>query len=492
MPLILGTNSIKETGYEVDNSLRFNSASTNQLYRVTTAGSDYKGTFSAWVKKTTVGVESFLLYAYYNGSNKHVLNFYQDQIYINLIVNASTAATVVTSRLFRDVSAWYHFVVAWDTTQGTASDRIKVYVNGVQETSFSTANYPSQNTQIQFNRNTSGVYVGGQAGSNNFDGYMSEVVYIDGSALDPTSFGEFDSASPNIWKPKDVSGLTFGTNGFYCEFKQSGTSQNSSGLGADTSGNDNHLASQNLTSVAQSIDTCTNNGLTLNPLASNSSYAFSDGNLTLGINNVNDEEKMIPATFGASSGKWYWEVKNTSSTRPNYIHAGYGTDEFISNYINGSQSTSNYVANNGYWNGIQGRGDAANGVSITRAGTGSKYDVSNTFLQNSIAMFAIDLDNRKGWVGLDGTWINDSSGNTGDPSSGANPTWDSNDLLSTDKIWIPTMTGYYAEPTCSLNFGSPPYSVSSSNSDGDGVGNYEYTVPTGFKTWNTKNLAEFG
>ena len=345
MPLILGTNSIKDTGYDVANSLRFNDGSSDQLFIVTSAGSEYKATFSAWVKKTTIGVESFLLYAYYNSSNKHVLNFYQDQIYINLIVGASTAATVVTNRVFRDPSAWYHIVVAWDTTQSTASDRIKVYVNGVQETSFSTANYPNQNTNIQFNRNTNGNYVGGQAGSNTFDGYMSEVVYIDGSALDPTSFGEFDSDSPTIWKPKDVSGLTFGTNGFYLEFKQSGTSQNSSGLGADTSGNDNHLAVSNLTATDQSTDTCTNNFATLNPLAGNTAITFSEGNLKA-VFAAQSSRDICQSGFGVSNGKWYWEVKgNNSYGRAGGITAkGHDTE---SNNVGGSSFSYGYYGDNG-------------------------------------------------------------------------------------------------------------------------------------------------
>ena len=105
MPLILGTNSIKDTGYDVANSLRFNDGSSEQLSIVTSAGSDYKATFSAWVKKTTVGVESFLLYGYYNSNNKHVLNFYQDQIYINLIVGASTAATESSWSQIVDIAA---------------------------------------------------------------------------------------------------------------------------------------------------------------------------------------------------------------------------------------------------------------------------------------------------------------------------------------------------------------------------------------------------
>jgi len=456
--------------YQVANSLRFNDGSSEQLSIVTSAGSDYKATFSAWVKKTTIGVESFLLYAYYNSNNKHVLNFYQDQIYINLIVGASTAATVITNRLFRDPSAWMHIVVAWDTTQSTASDRIKVYVNGVQETSFGTANYPDQNTNIQFNRNTNGNYVGGQAGSNTFDGYMSEVVYIDGSALDPTSFGEFDSDSPTIWKPKDVSGLTFGTNGFYLEFKQSGTSQNSSGLGADTSGNDNHLAVSNLTAVDQSTDTCTNNFATLNPLT------FSEGTLSEGnleIDHNGSAGKFCASTFEVSQGKWYFEAKllnYSSSSRP-----AIGLAQSHNSFKGGIYANTNYalfLPESGAYESNS--ANSVSGISISPA-------------SNDIFMFAIDLDNLKFYAGKNGSWFSSQ-----DPSAGSNGyTIAVSDSYAIATAANDTSSNSGRNNDWQFNFGSPMYSITSSNQDPNGYGSFEYSTE-GFYTLNSKNLAEFG
>jgi hypothetical protein len=464
-------------GYDVANSLRFNDGSSEQLFIVTSAGSEYKATFSAWVKKTTLGVESFLLYAYYNSSNKHVLNFYQDQIYINLIVGASTAATVVTNRVFRDPSAWLHIVVAWDTTQSTASDRIKVYVNGVQETSFGTANYPDQNTNIQFNRNTNGNYVGGQAGSNTFDGYMSEVVYIDGSALDPTSFGEFDSDSPTIWKPKDVSGLTFGTNGFYLEFKQSGTSQNSSGLGADTSGNDNHLAVTNLTATDQSTDTCTNNGCTLNPLdAYYESSTFSEGNLK--IVTESSGYSYNTSTIGLTTGKWYCEVyieaTPHSGTKDSMIGVAGRMSEADLGYLGLYSDTYGIYGGNG---------------NIYNGGSGSSYGVSHT--TGDIIGIYLDLDNNKLYFAKNGTLMNSGTGK--DITAVSNTTAGAYFMVAAD---------FYngASGTYRLNFGSPIYSLSSANADANGQGSFEYNPSSGtfdgaskdFLAINTKNLAEFG
>ena len=466
------------SAYEVANSLRFNDGSSEQLSIVTSAGSDYKATFSAWVKKTTVGVESFLLYGYYNSNNKHVLNFYQDQIYINLIVGASTAATVVTNRVFRDPSAWYHIVVAWDTTQGTASDRIKVYVNGVQETSFGTANYPNQNTNIQFNRNTNGNYVGGQAGSNTFDGYMSEVVYIDGSALDPTSFGEFDSDSPNIWKPIDVSGLTFGTNGFYLEFKQSGTSQNSSGLGADTSGNDNHLAVHNLTATDQTTDTCTNNFATINALDNYWAGAtLEEGNTKVTTGSSN--EAMSTSTFAMTQGKWYMEVDNISGAgaqicgitpTPSFQTSSHGKSGDVTPH------TVSYIQS-----GKVQEGNGSGGQ--TDLATYSSYGNGN------IIGIYMDLDNMKAYFSKDGS-LQSSTGIDLEP------------LASNG-------TGHYMFFAGDNNAGSRVFEANFGNgfqslanaavTDDNGYGAFEYSPNiTGdgsaksFYSCCTKNLSEFG
>ena len=485
--LIPGTNSIKDTGYDVANSLRFNDGSSEQLYRVTSAGSDYKATFSAWVKKSTPEVENTMLYGYYNSNNKHTLNFLNTgELYINLIVDASTKATIQTNRKFRDVSAWTHVVVAWDTTQSTSSDRIKVYINGVQETSLATSNYPDQNTQIQFNRNTNGTYVGGQAGSNNFDGYMCEVVYIDGTAYDQTSFGQFDSSSPNVWVPKDVSGLTFGTNGFYCEFKQSGTSTDASGLGADTSGNNNHLAAQNFASIDQSTDTCTNNGCTLNHLASDTTPIFTNANLTINGNGNNSSNEGCPATFVLSKGKWYWEMKNESSNHANYIIPGFMDATYYGNLITATGLPGNYYdANNGFTNNVQGGGDNINYV-IHRAGSSNSGLISGGLLQNQVLSFALDLDNRKCWFAKDGAYYN-----SGDPAAGSNETWGTSDIVA-GKSYTPVVFHYYTGSQGSFNFGSPAFSISSGNSDANGYGNFEYAVPSGFYAINSKNLAEFG
>ena len=227
--------------YDVDNSLRFDDGSSDRLDR--TPGSDGNRktfTLSVWVKRSSLSssVAIFQQRANSNASQQFQLQFRSDDNLRVIDQKSSTNELLLdTNRLFRDISAWYHIVVAVDTTQSTASDRAKLYVNGVQETSFSSSTSYDQDYNTSVNDNVRAL-IGCQRPNssstlnNFFNGYMAEFVLIDGQQLDPTSFGEFDEDS-GIWKPIDVSGLSFGTNGFYLEFKDS------SALGDDTSGNGN-------------------------------------------------------------------------------------------------------------------------------------------------------------------------------------------------------------------------------------------------------------
>jgi len=231
MPLILGTNSIKETGYDVANSLRFDDGSSDALTRTQSSSptNDNKGTISFWFKSSFIlSGNNQYFFTVFTDANTRIQMFLKTTGSLRLIqkVSASTTVAIETNRLFRDSSAWYHCCVAIDTTQSTSSDRVKLYINGVQETSLASSTYPTQNENTQLTKGTD-VSIGGYNNTNDFfNGYLAEVVLIDGQQLDPTSFGEFDSSSPNIWKPIDVSGLTFGTNGFYLDFEKDETSTN--------------------------------------------------------------------------------------------------------------------------------------------------------------------------------------------------------------------------------------------------------------------------
>nr|BAR15673.1 hypothetical protein [uncultured Mediterranean phage uvMED] len=226
--IILGTNSIKDTGYDVDNSLRFNDDDSANLSRTKgTSDSTTKGTYSFWFKLSkTTGLT--LIENGTASADRAIIYIASDStLKIFSKIGNSTKLDLNTNRVFRDLNAWYNLVLAIDTTQGTASNRVKLYINGTQETSFGTETYPDQNDALRFFTSSEIEEIGIDFEDGGlFDGYMCEVVKIDNAQLDATSFGEFDSNSPNIWKPIDVSGLTFGTNGYYLDFEKDGTSTN--------------------------------------------------------------------------------------------------------------------------------------------------------------------------------------------------------------------------------------------------------------------------
>ena len=461
--------------YEVANSVRTNKA--DQPKGVVTQGTPTnvdKYTFSVWVKRADIGASNSKIFSVSSGSTygEEKLEFNQDDI-IWRHTQASDGSTVwerVTDRKFRDPSAWYHIVVAYDSSQGTAANRCKMYINGVEETSFSSSSNPSSG--LDSYTNTSGrafkFFTFHEDSNTNQDAtaYFAEMVYIDGQQLDQTSFGEFDSDSPNLWKPIDVSGLTFGNNGFYLDF------EDSSDLGADVSGNNNDLTFSNIASTDQSTDTCTNNFATLNPLYKQD-HAFSDGNLTY-TSSASDWDTGL-STIGVSSGKWYVETKITvlgdggSVTRTMFGLTDerngneVAEDKFIVNFNNGDTI--------GYYDG-----------SVTKNGSDAGGSWDNYGINDILGMY-IDLDNGYVYFSKNGTMQN-----SGDPTSGSSGTGGVS--FTTGQTYLFGITNY-GGGAASMNFGSPPFSISSGNSDPNGYGNFEYSTQN-YYALNTKNLAEFG
>jgi hypothetical protein len=466
--------------YEVANSCRFDDGSSDNLTRTPSGDGNMRTwTYSGWVKLGNLGVWGGLIFAGIAGSTDNLTDIYfytDNKLYIRDIVsNGVLEAYISPNRVFRDPNAWMHIVVAFDTTQGTASNRIKLYINGVQETSLSESTYPSENYQTNINDASYAQQIGiskSTGGSSYyFDGYMAEVVLIDGQALDPTSFGEFDSNSPNIWKPIDVSGLTFGTNGFYLDF------ENASNLGADVSGNSNNFTVNNLTSVDQSTDTCTNNYATLNALVTYPSTppVHSEGNLQVVTVNADPGYFGSSSTIGVTQGKWYAEFKPTNSTSGVPYLIGVSSDP-AEMARNGATSGNQYSSTEWTYYGHNGN----------QYHDGSNSSYGNSYTTNDIIGVALDLDNHKLYFSKNGTFQN-----SGDPTSGS---------TGTGAISIDTGETYFfiltdlggAICTYQANFGSPPFSISSGNSDANGYGNFEYSVPSGYYSINTKNLAEFG
>ena len=460
MPFVILPTNSASGGYDVTNSLRFNSGSSDYLNRTPASATNRKTfSFSTWVKRSKTASSDIILGV---GSGTEFLIGFESTNSDQLTVLTGAGSIILTNRLFRDVSAWYHIVVSVDTTQATASDRCKLYVNGVQETSFASTSYPTQNTDLEVNNNvTHQIGRFPRITSRYFNGYLADTYLIDGQALTPTSFGETDEDT-GIWKPKAFSG-TYGTNGFYLQFK------NSASLGTDSSGNGNTFTVNNLTSVDQSTDTPTNNFCTMNPLYKwTYNLTLTEGNLACA--GTQNQWQGAIGSIGISKGKWYYEVKFTSATNVGDFYIGFGG---LDNFVLGSPAFRNGVAFYNFDGGEVNVADTSN-PTVTTADYG-------TFANGDIMGVALDYDNELITIYKNGSAIvtNFDYGSATYPST-----------LINGKTISPVV-GHYGSGSVSFNFGNPPYSANS-YTDGAGFGNFSYAVPSGYYALNTKNLANFG
>jgi hypothetical protein len=468
---IFGANSV--SGYTVKNSLRFNHSSSDYLSRTpASAGNRKTFTYSFWTKRS--GGDSLYPVLFDSGSNSTTRDsfFFNKQngdfLHFYCLSGGSVFVELATSQLFRDYSAWYHIVLAVDTTQATASNRIKIYLNGSQITSFQTSTYPSQNTDMNTNNTVSSKIGGSNNTSYYYDGYLADYYFIDGQALTPSSFGETDTAT-GIWKPKAYTG-TYGTNGFYLKFA------NSASLGTDSSGNGNTFTVNNLTSIDQTTDTPTNNFCTMNPLDfgynATANASFSEGNLKITGNTT--AWRGAHGTIGVSKGKWYFEGKAIGVPDGDTgVYIGWCDPALETTYNPGNNNASyNFYA---WTNGT---------IKSNTSSTGSYY----TFTENDICGFALDLDNGKGYISKNGTFYNNN--NTSSTPNTSNPDFTITTPPTNSGVLVPCIIGYN-DGGFFLNFGNPPYSANS-YTDGAGYGNFSYSVPSGYYSLNTRNLANFG
>ena len=450
MPFIIPANSaLASGGYNVANSCKFNAGSSDYLSRTFGSGNRKTWTWSAWIKLANINSSSEVIFGRLTANN--------DSSWFSVDIRGNDKITIgiyntnylITNRLFRDTSAWYHIVVAFDTTQGTANNRVRLYINGVEETSFATRSNPSQNFDAPLNANVQHLL--GKSYSSYYEGYMSEVTFIDGQQLAPTDFGEFDEDS-GVWKPIKVSGLTFGNNGFYLDF------EDSSALGNDAAGSNNFTAN-NLTAIDQSTDTCTNNFATMNPLfVGDANINYSEGNLKTTAGN--ESQKNAVSTIGVSSGKWYCEMVSRNGTN----YPGFGIMDSQSvlqtsvSYLGSSSDSYCMFQDGNYYN---------NGSASS---TGTSWGV------NSIMGVSIDLDSSTKTIKF---YKNGSQTHSATISTPAN-------------AYVFAVSHNTNGTITEINFGSPTYAISSGNADGNGYGNFEYAVPSGYYSLNTKNLAEYG
>ena len=440
--------SQQSEGYQIQRSLRFNSADSAYLNRTpASAGNRRIWTWSAWVKRSALGSFSYFFGASPDSfNNTYLLVSFgaSDNLRVHDYQGGGFTCRVETTAVYRDVSAWYHIVVAVDTTQATAANRVRLYVNGVEITAFSTATYPTQNADLTVDNNVSHV-VGYISSTNNFNGYMTEVNFIDGQALTPSSFGQ-TNANTGVWEPKPYAG-TYGTNGFYLNFSDN-SNTTATTLGKDYSGNGNNWTPNNFSVSAGAgndslVDvptpwgtdtgvggTVRGNYATLNPL--NSASGITNGNLDFLISN-----NTAYGSVGFASSKWYWET--TVNNKGDNVGCGISPDSLTITdraYLGTAGSVYCYFAD----------GTKYNGSSATAYGA--------TFTTGDIIGTAVDLD--AGTITFYKNGVSQGTAFTG--------------LTGGFK---PQVNGYLSNPSVSLNFGQRPFA---------------YTAPSGFKALCTQNL----
>ena len=434
----------------LDGSLRFNDNDSAYLsWTPASAGNRKTWTWSGWVKRGNLGsIQGMFLAANPNNNNQLRFLFNSlDSISLYNSASASINASVTTVALFRDPSAWYHIVLSVDTTQATSADRIKIYVNGVQA-QLTVATAPSLNLDMQVN--AAALHKIGQGDFTSIrylDGYLSNVHFIDGTALDADSFGETKSG---VWIPKAYTG-SYGTNGFHLPLDADAD---------DVSGNGNDWTENNLAATDYVLDSPTNNFSTMNPLDNELNATLSQGNLrVIGTSN----EKLIFSTFGVTSGKWYFEC----NIEEQELRGVLGITDDKGN--DGNEYGDNYASVSLYFG------------NLNTSATDSGENFSRGCQDGDVVSVALDADNGQVWIKLNSAI---------DTSGAAFATG-----LPTDKTYrVMYQDSYTTNTKAVLNFGQDSSfagnKTAQGNTDANGIGDFYYTPPSGYLALCTANLPE--
>ena len=418
-----------------------------------------KFTLSMWVKRADIDSDGSIFSTYTDSNNRADIRFNSANRFSFFEKVSSQQYYVTTKRLFRDPSAFYHIVVQFDTTQSTAADRIKLWVNGAQETSFNDTSYPSQDYVLRLGSALAHTIGDNSNNADQFEGYISHMAYVDGSVVAPTSFGLTDSTS-GIWKIKTGSAANYGTNGFFLKFENSGA------MGTDSSGNSNTFTVNG--NLKQALDTPSNVHATWNPMWSQSNgnigdVVFSNGNLTT---ITSASYRTTPTTLGMKSAKYYWEIKRDEAQTDTHF---------------GVMSENATPANTATWIGNAANGwilAGDNGQLYTGGSTVGSPLANGSVASGAIFMGAYDGSTGKLYFGVNGTWAG-----TANPSTGANPHF----TLDNSLTYFPVVS---TGADVSANFGNGFFgttAVSSAGSNGNGS-IFEYDVPSGYYALNTKNI----
>ncbi len=416
-------------------------------------------TVSAWIKRSVLSSAQTVISASTTSNfNDKIIGFRSDNtLEVNNVASGSAAIEVITNRVFRDTSAWYHIVVAIDTTQSAIADGVKFYVNGVRDTDFSGSPTYTQSATFEIGRNGSTTAIGRyESGSSQyFGGYVADVHYIDGQQKLPTDFGETDSTTGE-WKPKSYSG-TYGNNGFLLEFKNAGA------LGTDTSGNSETFTVNSAGTGAQVTDTPSNLFCTYNFLQKASNVTLSEGNLKATIAGAGQSRSTV-GTIAVSKGKWYWEVKYTTDQVSAFI--GLISADIAWNINTTTYPSSGVTDNVGFNDGG------------TKYVNGSSSSYGSGFGNNDVIGVAANLDDNEVIF-----YVNGTAQNSGTAIS---------KTFSGDYYPVVQHQSSTGTSNFQINFGNPSFTISSGNADAAGHGNFEYAVPSGHFALCTKNLNTYG
>ena len=463
---ILSGSSGVTSGYTIDQSIRFNDDDSPYMERTHGAGGNVDlWTVSFWMKRGNLGIECGVFGSGANNSNTTDIQFNtDDKLYFWQYIGAYQTR-LITNQVFRDPSAWYHVVVIYDSGNNVSNQRARMYINGERVTDFGTQTYPSQNQDGIAGSNVKigfGRYISN--GNRSFDGYLSEMHYINGYAYGPEYFGEFKEDT-NIWIPKEFEG-NYGTGGFKVD------GRDSSDLGDDESGNGNDLSTSGLAAHDQVLDSPTNNFCVMSSI----DFSFNtikNGNLeTIGGTN----NRSGRGTMGFTSGKFYWEVLATTTVGADrYGGSGVIYDEWA---MPGSYSYAGGATEHG-------GGASHNGATwYKQSASGTTYGSHPS--DGDIYSYALDRDNNKIYWAVNGTYRN-----SGNPAGGSGAVASS---LTHYGAWMPFVThGSNAGASAStFNFGQDGTfggaKTAQGNSDGNGVGNFYYSPPSGFLALCSKNL----
>ena len=482
--------------YQIDRSVRLNSADSAHFSRTpSSAGNRKTWTWSGWVKRSYLnsnGATYQQVFTAGTSSASRDVFFFDtdtDDTLAFFSSNGFSAGVLLfrTDAVFRDPSAWYHVVLSVDTTQATAANRIKLYVNGIEQ-SFSTANYPAQNSDGLIN-STNDHAIGRDEGQDDeyFDGYLADVHFIDGQALAATDFGEYD-ADTGVWNPIRYSG-SYGTNGFKLDFSDNTSTTT---IAEDSSGNNNDWTANNISVTAGAdndslVDSPTNGTQTdtgaggevsgcyptWNPL-SGQHQELLNGNLKAESGTISSYA-TIPSTIAMTSGKWYAEFKYVEN-----INADGDGSSFFRFGI--SQTDRDFESGSDPLGTAKDFGFTGAGTLRARTNGSNTYTYTgNTVADGDILSLAFDADAGKLWIARNGTWATNSGG-TGDPANGNNPDYSSL-----------TYSGGYV-------FVAGPYAGAASPAQGGGrlsaklIANWGqrsfiYSAPSGFKALNTASMS---